>query len=574
MNLTKAQKQILKNDLARLSLPELAAKMAVGEKDLKDYLKKHLPPKKFEKIIGEKTKAPAETEKTLSLRAFVKKNWLILVFLAILVIAVYANSLGNEFLSDDIATIRDNPNIGNLNPGGGTSFIFNLRNTLLAITYRIFGLNPVFFRLTNIFCHLGSTLALFMLLSLFFTTPIPFFVASLFAVHPFLSESVVWISGGPYSISTFIILTAFLFYLKAKEKKSSLLYLSTIALFYLALTQAAQAVVFAGIIIWYEIFLGDIKANWKKTIPFSLMSGLWMFYLFGLLGRRITNLQTSYYQEGGLYNPLTQIPTSISSYLELIFWPIGLTLYHSEMALSSMEYILRLSVFLGFTTLLFVFLKKDKKIFFWLSFFFISLLPSLTPLKIAWIVAERYAYMGSIGIFVTIAFLIHQLSIKFGNKKIPYIVLAIILPLLSVRTILRNIDWKNQDNLWLAAAKTSPSSPQNHNNLGDLYARRGEFDKAVEEFKTAIALLPNYGDAYHNLANTYLQMNKLDLAIEGYQNALKYNPGLWQSHQNLAAIYARQGNIELAKQHLAKALEINPDNQTIKEILQQLEKMQ
>ncbi|MGI5826653.1 MAG: hypothetical protein ACOX50_04560, partial [Patescibacteria group bacterium] len=236
MNLTKSQKKILKKDLGSLPIAELAEKMGVGEKDLKDYLKDHLPKKKFDEIVLGKTEVPEETGKTLSLRAFVKKNWPVLVFLAILVIVVYANSLGNEFLSDDIATIRDNPDIANLNPGGGTSFIFNLRNTLLAITYRIFGLNPVFFRLTNIFCHLGSTLVLFMLLSLFFTTPIPIFVASLFAVHPFLSEGVVWISGGPYSISTFIILTTFLFYLKAREKKNKLLYLSSIALFYLALT--------------------------------------------------------------------------------------------------------------------------------------------------------------------------------------------------------------------------------------------------------------------------------------------------------------------------------------------------
>ncbi len=73
---------------------------------------------------------------------------------------------------------------------------------------------------------------------------------------------------------------------------------------------------------------------------------------------------------------------------------------------------------------------------------------------------------------------------------------------------MRNFDWKNQDTLWLATAKTSPSSHQNHNNLGDLYARRGEYEKAVEEFKKAIELKPDYGDAYHNLANVYHQIGK------------------------------------------------------------------
>ena len=95
---------------------------------------------------------------------------------------------------------------------------------------------------------------------------------------------------------------------------------------------------------------------------------------------------------------------------------------------------------------------------------------------------------------------------------------------LSVRTITRNADWKNQDTLWLATAKTSPSSPQNHNNLGDYYGRQGDLEKAAEEFKTAIKLKPNYGDAYHNLANIYHQMGEDDLAIENYRKALSFNP--------------------------------------------------
>lgn len=563
MNLTKTQKKILKNNLRILSISELAEKLGIAEKDLTDYLRQHLPKENFKKIVLKNVQPREDSQKTLKLMPLIKNNWKTFIFLTLLVIAVYFNSLNNEFLSDDIATIRDNPDIANLNPQGGISFIFNLRNTLLATTYRLFGLNPLFFRLTNVLCHLGSTLVLFVLMNLFFASPIPFFVAGIFAVHPFLTEGVTWISGGPYSISTFIILSAFFFYLKARKKKAVGLYLFSILLFYFALTQAAQAVVFAGIIVWYEIILGNIKLNWKKTLPFALMSAFWTLYLFGLLGKRITALQTSYYQEGGFYNPLTQIPISISSYLELLFWPMGLTLYHSELAFSRVEFILRVCALVGLTALFVYFYKKDKKVFFWLSFFIISLLPSLTPLKIAWITAERYAYMGSIGIFTVLAYFINALGRRLDNRKFPYIFLAIALPLLSIRTITRNSDWKNQDNLWLAAAKTSPSSPQNHNNLGDLYARNGEFDKAVEEFQAAIKLLPNYGDAYHNLANTYLQMGKPELARENYEQAIKANPNLWQSYQNLAVIHAENKDFATAITLLDKALSINPENPSL-----------
>ena len=123
--------------------------------------------------------------------------------------------------------------------------------------------------------------------------------------------------------------------------------------------------------------------------------------------------------------------------------------------------------------------------------------------------------------------------------------------------MVRNIDWKDEDHLWLAAAKASPSSPQNHNNLGDYYARHGDLEKAAEEFKKAIELKPNYGDAYHNLANTYQKMGKIAEAIENYQKALSFNPRLWQSYQNLAALYFEQQDFESARENLEKAIGLN-----------------
>lgn len=565
INLTKSQKKFLKNNLKKLSLTQLAEGMGLAEKDLSRYLKEHLPKERYEKIIAfsQKDQKVKTSVVQTGVKTFLAKNWYFLVILVVLVSAVYANSLKNEFLSDDIATIRDNPQIANLNPEGGLNFLLNLRPTLLALTYRLFGLNPIFFRLTNILCHLGSTLTLLVLMNFFFNPIMAFFIASVFAVHPLLIEGVTWISGGPYSISTFLILQAFFFYLKAREQNKKLFYIICLIFFYFALTQAIQAVIFPIIIFWYELFLGNLSKNWKKILPITGASGFWTLYLFGLLNKRITTLKTTYYQQGGLYNPLTQIPTAISSYLKLIFWPDALTLYHSEMAFTKVQYLVMLLVCISFLVLTLYFFKKDKKIFFWLSFFVITLLPTLTPLKITWIVAERYAYMPSIGIFTLIAFVIQKLSEKINFEKLPYFFLALVLPLLSWRSIIRNVDWKNQDNLWLAAAKTSPSSPQNHNNLGDLYSRRGDLENAVKEFTRATQLLPNYGDAYHNLANTYLQMGKTDLAIENYQKALSFNPNLWQSHQNLAAIYASQKNFDLALEHLQEGLEVSPNNPSL-----------
>ncbi|NQU19051.1 tetratricopeptide repeat protein, partial [bacterium] len=208
--------------------------------------------------------------------------------------------------------------------------------------------------------------------------------------------------------------------------------------------------------------------------------------------------------------------------------------------------------------------KRSRRIFFGLSFFVITLLPTLTPLGITWIVAERYVYLGAIGIFIVVVLGIKRLSeIRYLKIAIRILFSLIIMALLT-RTVIRNIDWKNEDNLWIATARTSPSSPNTHNNLGDVYSRRGEWEKAVYEFKKAIEIKPGYADAYHNLAHTYYLMGKLTEAIESYQNAIHFNPNLWQSYQNLAGIYFELKNINLAMEYFKKAIEVNPTNSQLR----------
>ena len=338
--------------------------------------------------------------------------------------------------------------------------------------------------------------------------------------------------------------------------------------FTIALLNSEKAAVFPFLLLILEFSYQGLKKNWKRLIfPFTL-GGAWALIFISKIGERVTGLQTMYYQSPQTGNPLAQVPIAITSYLELIFWPKALTLYHSEMSFSSVEFYSRVVVFLVFLALTAWVYKKSKPVFFWLSFFVISLLPVLTPFGISWIVAERYVYLGAIGIFAAVAIAIEKTTTQLGRSSSFYVILCLLLLPLTARTIDRNNDWKNQDTLWLATAKTSPSSPQNHNNLGDLYGRRGDLERSAEEFKKAIELNPGYADAYHNLANTYQQMGRLDEAIENYQKAAEINPLLWQSCQNLAAIYFEREEFELAKEWMEKAVAANPKDPNLQRNLE------
>ena len=70
------------------------------------------------------------------------------------------------------------------------------------------------------------------------------------------------------------------------------------------------------------------------------------------------------------------------------------------------------------------------------------------------------------------------------------------------------------------AEKLSPHNPQIHHLLGLSYYGKGYKQKALDEFKKAIALKPDYSDAFNDLGTIYLDMEQWDLAISAFNQAL------------------------------------------------------
>ena len=387
------------------------------------------------------------------------------------------------------------------------------------------------------------------------------FSSVIFAVHPVLTESITWIGGSDYVLYSFFFFLSFFLYLYSENNKK--IYFFSIIAYFLMLQTSEKTFHLFLIFILFEICFNRLRSNWKKITSYFLLSIIWALHYISALFWRVNVVSDGYGGgiEKGLDNPLLQIPVAIFSYLRLIFWPQILTIYHSELSLNYYQYGVALSVFILFLLIVMWLFVKNRKLAFWPILFFVSLLPFLTPFGISWLVAERYVYLGSIGIIVLVAVGFKYIEDKNDSlKQYSLFIFCIIVFLLAGRTVIRNNDWQNEDSLWIATGYTSPSSSQNHNNLGDVYARRGDLNRAVEEFSKAIKLQPNYADAYHNLANTYQQMGNVDKAIENYNLAIKYNSNLWQSYQNLALIYFNNKDYKLAISNLEQAYKINPSD--------------
>ena len=66
---------------------------------------------------------------------------------------------------------------------------------------------------------------------------------------------------------------------------------------------------------------------------------------------------------------------------------------------------------------------------------------------------------------------------------------------LILSTISRNRIYRDQLSFWTDATRKSPRKPRAHNNLGYAYYLRGNFARAIEEFRFALSLDHDYQDA-------------------------------------------------------------------------------
>src|SRR3989344_2953823 len=200
----------------------------------------------------------------------------ILLLLLFLVLITYTNSLNNAFLSDDLAEIVNNPNIGNLMLTITAHPFGFLRPALYSIIFNSAGLNQVLFRLSNIFFHIGSVFLIYAIFNSLYSKRLALIIAAIFAVHPAISEAVVWISGGGYPQYTFFFLLSFLLYILSAKKR--FLYLLS-AIFYLLSFMSHPVMPGALFLLFplYEFCFGNLKKNWLKVIPFVLILIVYVF---------------------------------------------------------------------------------------------------------------------------------------------------------------------------------------------------------------------------------------------------------------------------------------------------------
>jgi len=83
---------------------------------------------------------------------------------------------------------------------------------------------------------------------------------------------------------------------------------------------------------------------------------------------------------------------------------------------------------------------------------------------------------------------------------------------------------------------------EHHKDLGNKYYEKGNYKRAISEYKNAIAIKVNYDVAYYNIGLAFNQLDEYDSAVTYFNRSLELNPDRIKTYLQRGEAYLYLGN--------------------------------
>jgi protein O-mannosyl-transferase len=548
------------------------------------------------------------------------KDRLLTGLLLAAVLLVYGNSLVNQFALDDELYILRNtqvtdPSLHAIFSLSPFSYVFRpVSFATLALNWSLGGSQPAGYHLLNLLLHAGVTWLLYLLLQEMLKNvaegkTVAFAAALLYAVHPIHTEAVTGAVGRMELLAAGFLFAGWLLHLRDRP-------IGSLACFALALLSKESAVAFFPLVI-----LGDFATGkWKPRIRYALAGGLLLLYLavlWKVQGGRLGRPAISMYD-----NMLAFLPANlrILNALRIAWKYVGLQVYP---AVLSCDYSFdQITLYGDFRHTLAAALAAAATVGVWIwtlqkrwtgwilagGIYFAGFAATSNILvPTGTIMGERLAYLPSAGFCLLLA--LGWNWIRQKKEMVAWGLLVGIVLVLSVRTIVRNRDWKDAFTLYSSAVRAVPNDSRMHANLAGQYFLGNDLDSAAREYQIALKIIPDSPDTlasyaaleyqrgnYHaagvmmekalgvsgrnninfdfmvvTFAAILMKTNHADGAGEYLDREIAEAPGYGPAWSMRSELHYQQGEVAAARADAEAGLRLNPRDAQAQHVLQLLD---
>ena len=123
---------------------------------------------------------------------------------------------------------------------------------------------------------------------------------------------------------------------------------------------------------------------------------------------------------------------------------------------------------------------------------------------------------------------------------------------------LKSGDLDSAEKIFSSALRRGIKHPLVYHNLGVIAQMRGQHLEAVERFREALAIQPNYGASRLLLGTSFLALGRNAEAVRELQRAVRLMPQQPQARLQLAKAYEASEDWVAAAQQLQKLVELDP----------------
>ena len=505
------------------------------------------------------------------------KLWLKAAIIVGAVLWIYRPILRGDWLIDDDFYIYANPLLSDphrlwkawFQPGGFIEY-YPIEQSVQWAQWILWGGDTFGYHLTNVLLHAFSALLLWRVFTKFHLRW-AWLGGLLFAVHPALVESVVWVSELKNTLSLPPFLIAICFFIEYENHGRKRDYLFALGSFLIAMLCKISMAPFPVVILlyaWWRRDRLDLK-DLETSLPFLVVS-LILIALTAWCGNIYseTHRMDLTFATGGLLFRIALIGQTLSSYLVTGFLPFGLLPIYPRWPLDHLSPVDFLPWPLFAAALYWFWVRRatwGRHMLLGVGFFLLNIAPFtglviITYMRFTWVM-DHLLYLPVIGLIGVVVAGVELFAQRLSYREIPVLqaLTAGVVALLAWSSHDYAKLFIDQKTLWTFTIAHNPRAFSAFNNLGSIMLKEKRTADALKLFDEALKLDPDYFEAHYNRGLSLDRLERPKEAQEEYRKAVLLSPKNMESRLILAESLESGGDTFGAIEQYQIALRNDPD---------------